>query len=103
MHSYETISDAITGLKAEGYSEDFNLLWNMHRRDSEIYTSPQNFKVDKFYRFEGSTDPADEAIVYAISSSKSSHRGILVDGYGISSDAATGELISRLMNKFGER
>ncbi|EQA35884.1 hypothetical protein LEP1GSC047_0260 [Leptospira inadai serovar Lyme str. 10] len=101
MHSYETISDAISGLKAEGYSEDFNLLWNMHRKDSEIYTSPQNFKVDKFYRFEGSTDPADEAILYAISSSESPHKGILVDGYGISADEGTGELVSRLMKKSG--
>ncbi|EPG72457.1 hypothetical protein LEP1GSC058_0255 [Leptospira fainei serovar Hurstbridge str. BUT 6] len=103
MHFYETISDAIAGLKTEGYSEDFNLLWNMHRKDSEIFNSPQNFKVDKFYRFEGSTDPADEAIVYAISSSKSSHRGILVDGYGISSDEGTGDLVARLLSKSGER
>ncbi len=95
-HSYETVSDAVAGLIAEGYSEDYNVHWNRQNKECQIYTSTSEFKVDKFYRFEGDTDPADEAIIYAISSSKFNQKGILVNGYGIYSDSGINELVSKL-------
>ena len=54
------------------------------------------FIVDKHYRFEGSSDPGDEAIVYAISSEKHKLKGVLIDGYGISSEGMSKEMIKAL-------
>jgi hypothetical protein len=41
------------------------------------------------------TDPANEAILYAISSLKGK-KGILINGYGIYSDPITDEMIAKL-------
>ena len=53
-------------------------------------------KIDEHYRFEGDTDPADETIVYAISSGKYKLKGVLVNAFGVYSDSASNELIEKL-------
>ncbi|MEO6902709.1 MAG: cupin domain-containing protein [Bacteroidia bacterium] len=58
--------------------------------------SSDEFVVDKHYRFEGLSDPADEAIVYAISSTKGNIKGTLVNGYGIYSESVTNEMLQAL-------
>ena len=68
-----------------------------HGNSLQIHT--EEFVVDKHYRFEGATDPSDEAIVYAISSTKHNIKGTLIDGYGISSDPATDKMIAALKKK----
>ena len=45
--------------------------------------------IDKVYRFEGDSDPADEATVYAISSPKYGIKGVPVNGTGIYTDEMT--------------
>jgi hypothetical protein len=47
------------------------------------------------YRFEGNTDPADEAIVYGIEST-SGMKGVLVTGYGISAEGMGAEMAKKL-------
>lgn len=98
-HSYETVSDAVIGLKAEGYQVDYNVHWNSQGKECQIYTSTPEFQIDKFYRFEGNTDPADEAIVYAISSVKYKQKGVLVNGYGIYSDPGINDMLEKLKKK----
>ncbi len=52
--------------------------------------------IDEVHRFEGDTDPADEAIVYAISSTKHTIKGVLVNAYGMYSDSFSNELMAKL-------
>jgi hypothetical protein len=69
MYVYETILGAINGLKERGYILDFNLKENCIICEDEKF-QPEDFEITEFYRFEGETDPADEAVVYAIESKK---------------------------------
>lgn len=85
MYNYDTVSEAVNGLRKRGYTEDFNLEPDALSCDIARY-HPEDFEITEVYRFEGNTDPADEAIVFAIES-KSGLKGILVNGYGISSDS----------------
>lgn len=96
MYTYDTVSEAINGLKDRGYNLDFNLA-NDHLYCSEpgIILKAQDFEIAEFYRFEGNSDPADEAIVYGIESRKG-EKGVLVNGYGAFGDTATDELIKKL-------
>ncbi len=55
--------------------------------------------MEGHYRFEGVSDPADEAILYAISSAQFHLKGTLVNDYGIYSDAATDKLLRILQEK----
>ena len=71
MDTMTTLSEITNKLKAEGYTEDFNLQGScLQCQSSLIQVFPHEFEVDKHYRFEGLSDPGDEAVVYAISSAK---------------------------------
>ena len=48
----------------------------------KIEIRPEDFKVDKIYRFEGMSSTDDNSILYAISSKKEL-KGLLVDAYGV--------------------
>ena len=97
MTLVETLSQAITELRYEGYTEDFNLHPDcISCREGQIRLMADEFQVDKVYRFEGLTDPADESVVYGISSEKYGIKGVLVNGYGIYTDPLTDALLSRL-------
>jgi hypothetical protein len=95
--SYDTLSEAIAELKKEGYTEDFNLEHDsLICKDGTIKILKDDFVVDKFFRFEGDSDPADEAILYAISSPKNKVKGVLVNGYGLSAEPIANEMVEKL-------
>lgn len=94
MYQYDSPVHAIEELKKRGFTEDFNL------RDNCIVCNDQKFNVDQFeikevYRFEGDSDPGDEAIVLGIESSNGI-KGILVNGYGYSSEPMSDEIERKL-------
>jgi len=92
-----TVSQVLAKLKKDGYSLDFNLKDNcLICNGNSLEVFPEDFVVDKHYRFEGTTDPADEAIVYAISSEKHHIKGVLINGYGPSSAPLTDKLIASI-------
>jgi hypothetical protein len=96
MESYDSLSDAINGLRKQGYEIDFDL-----KPDSptsiaaQLLAHPEQFTVDASYRFEGKSNPDDESVVYAISSDNG-QKGILVDAYGVYSEYMTTELAEKL-------
>ena len=100
MDPMTTLSEIITKLKKEGYTEDFNLEQHfLTGRSTAVQLAADEFVVDRHYRFEGNSDPGDEAVVYAISSTKHHLKGTLVNGYGPSADGATNELVRVLREK----
>ena len=99
MYAYDTLSEAVNGLKQRGYTIDFNTdndLVVCHT--TPVSLAPDEFEIAEVYRFEGNTDPADEAVVYAIES-KHGHKGILVNGYGPASDPVSDALVKKLKER----
>lgn len=96
MESYDTITEAINGLRTQGYEIDFDL-----KPDSptsiaaQLLAHPEQFTVDASYRFEGKSNPDDNSVVYAISSDDG-QKGVLVDAYGAYSEYMTPELAEKL-------
>ena len=102
MFAYDTVTDAINGLKKRGYTIDFNLDYNcIICHETPISLLPSEFEITEVYRFEGDSDPADEAVVYAIES-KHGHKGLLVNGFGISADTISDEMIEKLNLKHNQ-
>lgn len=96
MHNYSTLSEAINGLRKDGYALDFNLKSHcIECTEIDLTMHPELFHVDTYYRFEGMSDPGDNSIVYAISSA-TGEKGILVDAYGMYSESLTAEMILKL-------
>jgi len=94
MYVYDTITAAVEGLRKRGYAEDFNLEENCLICNQSKYHA-EDFEIVEVYRFEGETDPADEAVVYAIEGRRG-EKGILVGGYGPSSENMSGEIAKKL-------
>lgn len=97
MKDYGTLSQAINKLKLEeGYENDFNFLDEEIELKSKGETfGVEEFDVDKVLRFEGMSNPDDNAVLYAITTSNG-RKGILVDGYGISSGQVSKEMLKKL-------
>lgn len=96
MNTFSTVSETLNALKNEGYVLDFNLKPDCVECGSpNIKLYPDDFVIDKFYRFEGASNPDDSAIVYAISS-KDGLKGTMVDAYGVYADSLTTEMVNKL-------
>ena len=97
MENYPTLSETMNDLRKEGYTEDFNLQQNcLECRDGQFQVFADEFKVDKFFRFEGASNPSDSSILYAISSDSKNLKGLLVNAYGIYSEPVTDEMLAKL-------
>lgn len=71
MYHYATVSKALGDLNEKGFTTDFNL------QENEITNHPDNFQIVHIYRYEGQSDPGDEATVYGIQS-KTGEKGVFV-------------------------
>ncbi|MFT4152856.1 hypothetical protein [Parafilimonas sp.] len=91
---YDTVSKAIDALRLQGYTTDFNIEENVVACTAGRFAA-KDFDIVDVYRYEGNSDPADEAAVYAITSSNGV-KGILVTGYGASADISDAELLEKL-------
>ena len=95
-----TLSERMNELRLKGYKEEFNIQCDgIDSGNGCIKLSPDDFQIDAYYRFEGQSDPADEAILYAISSERYGLKGLLVNGYGVYSDDMTNEMLKKLSFK----
>ena len=95
MYTYDTMSEAVNELKKRGYELDFNLQENCLICHGDKF-NVDDFEIVEVYRFEGNSDPSDEAVVYAIQSN-SGLKGVLVNGYGISANQLSSDMAKRLI------
>ena len=97
MAENETLIDVLNNLKKVGYDEDFNLKQNcIECRNGEYRIFHNEFEVDEYFRFDNGSDPADQSILYAISSEKYNLKGVLINSYGIYSEEITDEMVDKL-------
>lgn len=71
IYHYATVSKALGDLNEKGFTTDFNL------REDVIVKNPDDFQIVHIYRYEGQSDPGDEATVYGIQS-KTGEKGVFV-------------------------
>jgi len=85
MEVHQSLADTLDNLKKRGYEADFATeTFCLYCGDLDLRLYPGEFNIDEVYRFTGNSNPDDNALVYAISSS-TGLRGILVDKYDLHS------------------
>jgi hypothetical protein len=93
----DSVTDALAQLAAAGYGTDFVGRHGMvHCSKCNEDHGPELAQVDHVYRYEGPSDPDEEAIVLALSCPACGAKGTLVSGYGPSTDPDDIELIVAL-------
>jgi hypothetical protein len=97
MHVYENLLDALNDLKKRGFTTDFNLAFDaLQCKTTGICLSPAEFEIVEHYRFEADTNPSDSSVLYAVKAIHGNLKGVLVDAYGVYSEAVSDTMIQKL-------
>lgn len=96
-YKYATVLEAIKQLRQDGFTIDFNIEKNALATNSSHYAH-DDFEITQIYRYEGDSNPDEEATVYGIES-KDGLKGILVTSYGMYTEIASEELLKKLSLK----
>ncbi len=92
MYHYATVSKALEELAKKGFTVDFNI------QENRIINSPDDFEIVHVYRYEGESDPGDEATVFGIKSS-TGEKGIFVAGLSAFTDNSAAMALHELSIK----
>jgi hypothetical protein len=89
----KSLSSCVNKMKEDGYKEDFQVTKKGLTTYSEdkVYRS-EEVRIVNFYRFEGASDPGDNAILYVMETDDGT-KGTLVDAYGAYSDSDVSKFI----------
>jgi len=89
IYHYATVSEALDQLNRKGFIHDFNL------QDEIIKENPLAYEIEHVYRYEGDSNPDDEAIVYGITSNIG-ERGVYVAGFSANSESEAATVLAQL-------
>ena len=86
MPYMKSLANCLNRMVSEGYTEDFKITDNgLESLQKHSNYTPGEIQVVNFFRFEGESDPDDNAILYVIETSDGV-KGTLVDAYGTYND-----------------
>ncbi|MFV0316008.1 MAG: hypothetical protein ACK5O2_03475 [Microthrixaceae bacterium] len=95
----ETLSEATNRLTVAGYQAQFLVRGDrVECHDCDRSFTAEELTVDETVRFEGMSDPGDEAVLFAITDS-CGHRGTLVATYGPDMSTEEAALVSHLSGR----
>lgn len=91
-YHYASVIKALEELKSMGFTVDFNLL------EEDIMRNPNHYEILHIYRYEGESNPDDEAIVYGIKSN-TGEKGVFVAGFSPNSESEAAKVLHDLSIK----
>jgi ferredoxin len=97
-----TVVEAIAILRDRGFTADVHVAHDppgLTCARCGHSVSASNADVLEVYRFEGASDPDDEAIVAALRCTQCGALGTLVAGYGINADADEASVLTELAQR----
>lgn len=99
----ETVLDAVNLLEAEGFGASFSV----HEDGLHCSTCGSGHTADvaevvRVYRFEGPSDPDEEAVVYALRCPVCGAGGTLVSSFGPGADPELADRLVMLEQRFRE-
>lgn len=93
----ETLTDAMTRLRAAGYTLDLQATESGRVRCAACGTEhdPATMTIDEIVRFEGESDPGDEAILVAMRCD-CGEAGLYTSAFGAAASPADTEVLAHL-------
>lgn len=83
----KSLATCLNKVVMDGYAEDFKVTESgLHSIQHQKTYAPEEVNVINFFRFEGTSNPDDEAVLYVIETSDGV-RGTLTDAYGVYMDS----------------
>lgn len=90
---FRTLSKAVDHYREAGYT--FPFVFTGGRP-----TSPEPWAIVEIHRFEGDTDPADNAVLFVLKHRNGKDKGLIINAYGSSSDKKTDYFLTRVARSF---
>ena len=91
-----SLSTCVNKLVTDGYSINFKVdEQGLVAVEEGKHYKPDQVHIKNFFRFEGASDPADNAILYAIELDNGK-KGTLIDAYGSYNDASITKFIKQV-------
>lgn len=94
----KSLAACINKMVLDGYADDFKAtdlgLTSVH---TSRHYFPEEIHVVNFFRFEGNSDPEDNAIMYVIETDDGA-KGTLVDAYGAYADENISNILKQVEN-----
>lgn len=82
----KSLSTCLVKMVSEGYEDDYKITENgLESLQKGVVYKPEQVQVKNFFRFEGMSDPDDNAILYIIETDDGG-KGTVIDGYGLYSE-----------------
>ncbi|MDP9077586.1 MAG: phosphoribosylpyrophosphate synthetase [Bacteroidota bacterium] len=97
MKTYNNLVEATNDLMKRGYTENLSLEGDtVDDKDKNIHMTADDIEIDEFYRFEGASNPDDNAIVYAVTSKKYNLKGVLINAFGTYANTSSSAILAKL-------
>ena len=93
-----TVMEEIEALRARGYTADFSVTADGQLRcDTCGHTHrPSDAEIESTARFEGASNPDDQAVVFGLRCDACGLRGVLVTAYGPTASAEEAAVLTAL-------
>jgi hypothetical protein len=98
--AYATVVEEIDALRARGYTADFSVTPDGQLRCTTCAHThaAQQATIESTARFEGPSNPDDQAIVFGLRCGECGVRGVLVAAYGPTATAEEAAVVTALVS-----
>lgn len=91
-----TLTSCVNKVVKDGYVDSFKVTQQgLYSTAKDKSYQPEQVRVINFYRFEGQSDPGDNAIMYVIETDDG-QKGTLIDAYGAYSDNSVNTFMDKV-------
>ncbi len=88
-------TEALRELEKRGYTENLVLRFDhLEAHNGQDKLKPEDFEIDEIFRFENTSDPDDQSILYAVSGK--GIKGTFLESYGPIHEEMSPQMIQRL-------
>ena len=95
MNHMTPLTKVMEELREKGYTHEFGPKKDfLEEKSTETKLKSEEFNVDEFHRFEGTSDPGDEMTLYAITASNGM-KGVFVSAQGTYANEVSPELMAK--------
>jgi len=99
----DTVTEAVAFLTSEGYVDDLQLdAEGVVDAATGVTHQLATAVVDHTFRFEGDSDPGDEAIVLGVHCTACGRKGVVVSAYGPDTDPEHAAILVALARSTGD-
>jgi hypothetical protein len=93
-----TLTERVNKMTQNGYTDNMKVTKEgLYSTEKDKTYQPEEISIIDFFRFEGQSDPADNAILYVIET-EDGCKGMLIDSYGAYADEHINKFITEVEN-----